>query len=73
VSMFRRYFPILTWGAEYSRETFVNDLVVAGIVTIMLIPQSPTSVFYRGQNEHLKNRSEGLTAGSVYMEGSHYE
>ena len=36
----RKYFPILTWGAEYSRQTLVNDLVVAGIVTVMLIPQS---------------------------------
>jgi len=36
----RRYFPILTWGAEYSRSTFTNDLIVAGIVTVMLIPQS---------------------------------
>ena len=38
--MLRRYFPILTWGAEYSRRTFTNDLIVAGIVTVMLIPQS---------------------------------
>ena len=36
----RKYFPILTWGAQYSRQTLVNDLVVAGIVTVMLIPQS---------------------------------
>ncbi len=36
----RRYFPILTWGAEYSRRTFTNDLIVAAIVTVMLIPQS---------------------------------
>ena len=36
----RKYLPILTWGAEYNRQTMVNDLVVAGIVTIMLIPQS---------------------------------
>jgi SulP family sulfate permease len=38
--MFRRYLPILTWGAEYSGRTFANDLIVAAIVTIMLIPQS---------------------------------
>lgn len=38
--MLRRYLPILTWGAEYSRRTFTNDLIVAVIVTIMLIPQS---------------------------------
>jgi SulP family sulfate permease len=37
----RRYLPILTWGKEYSRRTFTNDLIVAGIViTVMLIPQS---------------------------------
>jgi len=36
----RRYLPILTWGAEYSWRTFADDLVVAGIVTVMLIPQS---------------------------------
>jgi SulP family sulfate permease len=38
--MLRRFFPILTWGAAYSRRTFTNDLIVAAIVTIMLIPQS---------------------------------
>ena len=36
----RRYLPILTWGAKYSRRTCANDLIVAAIVTIMLIPQS---------------------------------
>ncbi len=35
-----KYFPILAWGAEYSRRTFTNDLIVAAIVTMMLIPQS---------------------------------
>jgi sulfate permease, SulP family len=40
MSMLRRYLPILTWGAEYSGRTFTNDLVVALIVTVMLIPQS---------------------------------
>jgi sulfate permease, SulP family len=40
VNILRRYFPILTWGAEYSSRTFTNDLIVACIVTIMLIPQS---------------------------------
>jgi SulP family sulfate permease len=38
--LLRRYFPILTWGAEYSGRTFGNDLTVAAIVTVMLIPQS---------------------------------
>jgi sulfate permease, SulP family len=40
MSLLRRYLPILTWGAEYSRRTLANDLIVAVIVTIMLIPQS---------------------------------
>jgi len=40
MTMLRRFLPILSWGAEYSRQTFVNDLVVAVIVTVMLIPQS---------------------------------
>lgn len=26
----RRYLPILTWGAEYSRRTLANDLIVPG-------------------------------------------
>ena len=39
VDVLKRYFPILIWGAEYSRRTLVNDMVVAAIVTIMLIPQ----------------------------------
>jgi sulfate permease, SulP family len=38
--MLKRYFPILEWGPKYSRSTLVNDLTVAAIVTIMLIPQS---------------------------------
>ncbi len=32
--------PDPDWGAEYSRRTFTNDLIVAAIVTVMLIPQS---------------------------------
>ncbi len=40
MNLLRRYLPILTWGAEYSRQTFTNDFVVAVIVTVMLIPQS---------------------------------
>jgi sulfate permease, SulP family len=38
--MLDRYLPILAWGRSYNRETLVNDGVAAGIVTIMLIPQS---------------------------------
>jgi SulP family sulfate permease len=38
--LLRKYFPILEWGAAYSSKIAVNDLVVALIVSIMLIPQS---------------------------------
>ena len=34
------YFPILTWGRTYGRDTLTSDLLAAVIVTIMLIPQS---------------------------------
>ena len=40
MKLLRQYLPILTWGSEYTRQTFTNDLIVAVIVTIMLIPQS---------------------------------
>jgi sulfate permease, SulP family len=40
VKLLRSYFPILEWGVVYNRQTAVNDLVVALIVSIMLIPQS---------------------------------
>jgi SulP family sulfate permease len=36
----RTYLPILEWGRSYSGKIAVNDLVVALIVSIMLIPQS---------------------------------
>ena len=39
-SLARRYLPILDWGAQYTGKTFTNDLIVAVIVTVMLIPQS---------------------------------
>ncbi|MBN9504755.1 MAG: sulfate permease [Altererythrobacter sp.] len=35
-----RYLPILDWGCAYNGSALTNDLVAAGIVTIMLIPQS---------------------------------
>ena len=38
--MLRDHIPILDWGRRYDRETAVNDLVAAVIVTVMLIPQS---------------------------------
>ncbi len=38
--LLRRYLPILDWGSRYTGKTFTNDLIVAGIVTVMLIPQS---------------------------------
>ena len=36
----RRYLPILEWGRQYNGKTLTNDLIVAAIVTVMLIPQS---------------------------------
>ena len=38
--LLRRRLPILEWGAEYSGQTLVGDLVAAAIVSMMLIPQS---------------------------------
>ena len=35
-----RYLPVLEWGRAYNGTLLTNDLVAAGIVTIMLIPQS---------------------------------
>lgn len=35
-----RYLPVLEWGRAYNGTALTNDLVAAGIVTIMLIPQS---------------------------------
>lgn len=40
MSSLQKYFPILTWGTQYNRNTLINDLLVACIVTVMLIPQS---------------------------------
>ena len=36
----QRYFPILGWGRQYSRQTLASDLLAAVIVTVLLIPQS---------------------------------
>jgi len=36
----KSYLPILDWGSKYNSKTFTNDLIVALIVTMMLIPQS---------------------------------
>jgi len=36
----KSYLPILQWGPQYNKKTFFNDLMVAVIVTMMLIPQS---------------------------------
>lgn len=36
----KTYLPIFDWGSRYNRKTFTNDLIVAVIVTMMLIPQS---------------------------------
>lgn len=38
--LLKKHLPIVTWGKEYNSKILVNDLVVAVIVTIMLIPQS---------------------------------
>lgn len=35
-----RYLPVFEWSRGYGRTMFTNDLIAAGIVTIMLIPQS---------------------------------
>ena len=40
MKLLRRYLPILEWGATYTSKTLTNDLIVALIVTVMLIPQS---------------------------------
>lgn len=40
MSRLARYLPILEWGRAYNGTLLTNDLVAAGIVTIMLIPQS---------------------------------
>jgi len=34
------YFPILTWGSQYTNNKFADDTVAAFIVAIMLIPQA---------------------------------
>lgn len=36
----RRFLPIIEWGPLYTGRSLANDLIVAAIVTIMLIPQS---------------------------------
>ncbi len=38
--LLKSYLPILDWGAKYNRKTAGNDITVALIVTMMLIPQS---------------------------------
>ena len=38
--LIKGFFPILEWGAIYNGKTAINDLVVAIIVSIMLVPQS---------------------------------
>ncbi len=39
-NVLKSYLPIMEWGAMYNRKTFTNDLIVAVIVAIMLVPQS---------------------------------
>jgi len=38
--LMHKYLPITEWGSSYSKNIFINDLVVSLIVSIMLIPQS---------------------------------
>ena len=40
MGVIKGYLPILEWGAKYTSKTFTNDMIVALIVTMMLIPQS---------------------------------
>lgn len=40
LELVKNFFPILEWGAKYNGRTAINDLVVAIIVSIMLVPQS---------------------------------
>jgi sulfate permease, SulP family len=40
VKRLKSWLPILEWGSAYTGKILVNDLVVALIVTMMLIPQS---------------------------------
>ena len=40
MGVLKGYFPILDWGSKYNSKTFSNDMIVALIVTMMLIPQS---------------------------------
>ncbi|GHA91726.1 SulP family inorganic anion transporter [Modicisalibacter luteus] len=40
MSRLRRYLPIMQWLPGYGRDTLVNDLLAALIVTVLLIPQS---------------------------------
>ncbi|HWR75049.1 MAG TPA: SulP family inorganic anion transporter, partial [Bacteroidales bacterium] len=40
LGVLKGYLPILDWGAKYNSKTFSNDMIVALIVTMMLIPQS---------------------------------
>ncbi|HLS52239.1 MAG TPA: sulfate permease [Burkholderiaceae bacterium] len=35
-----RWLPIVSWGREYNRAQLASDALAAGIVTLMLIPQS---------------------------------
>jgi len=37
---FETFFPIAQWGKGYGKDLLGRDLVAAGIVTVMLIPQS---------------------------------
>jgi len=50
---FASYFPILTWGKEYSSRQLTDDGVAAIIVTVMLIPQSLAYALLAGLPAHI--------------------
>ncbi|XDZ66567.1 SulP family inorganic anion transporter [Alphaproteobacteria bacterium LSUCC0684] len=51
--MLKQYFPILTWGREYSSSQLTDDAIAAVIVTVMLIPQSLAYALLAGLPAHL--------------------
>src|SRR3546814_12541656 len=62
-----RYLPVLEWARAYGRTALTNDLVAAGIVPIMLIPQNQAYALLAGlppavglSASHLPNISKRL-------------
>ena len=44
-----RWLPVLSWGKTYDRGQWSADMLAAGIVTLMLIPQSLAYAMLAGQ------------------------